>query len=164
MNPCLNLYRTIILSVFPGLGVNKTIENHKNEYMFSVMPTFGEFGEIWDEDQYIEMLKNEYDNVDIIFIDSAEETRRLVRRSFFKFYTVMPDHRIYRWYSKRVPDMSREEYNKRIREIRMRKGIPTGYKIWRLGKKQDLDVVLYDIIRFDTNKFLESKSKFKYQI
>ena len=164
MNPCLNLYRTIILSVFPGLGLDETIQNHKDEYMFSKMPTFGESGEVWDEEQYIDILKNEYDNVDIIFIDSTEETRRMVRRNLFKFYVVMPDHRIYKWYSKRVPDMSREEFLKRVKEIRMRKGIASGYRIWRLGKKQDLNSVFYDIIRFDTNKFLESKSKFKYHI
>lgn len=163
MNPCLNLYRTIILSVFPGLDLDETIEKHKDEYIIKRMPVFGRNKEIWSKDEYIELLEKYYDNADFIIIDPEEETRRLVRKNMFKFYMVIPDHRIFNSYSKRVP-MSEYEYNARMKEILQRKGIASGYRIWRLGKKQTLDSIFYDIIRFDTNKFLESNSKFKYQI
>lgn len=164
--PQLNLYRTIILSVFPGMDQYKVMEKYKDEYIMFDMPILGE--EILYDEDYIELLKSKYGTVDFIFIDSAEHTRRLVRSNFFKFYMVLPDRRIYNHYSKRVYNdghepMSIDEWNKRMKEILQRKGIASGYRIWRLGKKQTLDSIFYDIIRFDTNKFLESNSKFIYQ-
>ena len=86
MNPCLNLYRTIILSVFPGLDLDETIEKHKDEYIIKRMPEFGRNKEIWSKDEYIELLEKYYDNADFIIIDPEEETRRLVRKNMFKFY------------------------------------------------------------------------------